>query len=131
MRSRSERPMLNRRRFVARAASLATAAIVPRHVLGGWGQPPPSEHLNVAVIGTGGQGITNIRNLLKHPDVNITAICDLAEFWDNKVYYYCREWLLCAARRPCTGMGPTCGQAITPRSSPTSTAIFARGGRSK
>ena len=79
---------LSRRRFVAAATSLAAAHIVPRHVLGGPGQTPPSDQLNVAVIGTGGQGIVNIRNLLKHPDVKITAICDVAEFWDNSQIYY-------------------------------------------
>jgi len=44
--------------------------------------------LNVAVIGTGGQGITNIKTLLTHPDVKITAICDPAGFWDNSKLYY-------------------------------------------
>lgn len=83
-----ESSKLSRRRFVAGATALVTAGIVPRHVLGGPGQTPPSERLNVAVIGTGGQGIVNIRNLLKHPDVNITAICDVAEFWDNSEVYH-------------------------------------------
>ncbi len=44
--------------------------------------------MNVAIIGTGGQGITNLKELLKQPDVNITAICDVAEFWDNNHLYY-------------------------------------------
>jgi len=44
--------------------------------------------MNVAIIGTGGQGITNLKELLKYPDVNITAICDVAEFWDNSHLYY-------------------------------------------
>lgn len=79
---------LSRRRFVAATTALAAAGIVPRHVLGGAGQTPPSERLNVAVIGTGGQGIVNIRNLLRHPDVYLTAICDVAEFWDNSQIYY-------------------------------------------
>ncbi|MDD4270879.1 MAG: Gfo/Idh/MocA family oxidoreductase [Pirellulaceae bacterium] len=79
--------LFNRRRFLA-AAPAAAALFVPRRVLGGAGQTPPSEQLNVAVIGTGGQGIVNIQNLLKHPDVNIAAICDVAEFWDNSQLYY-------------------------------------------
>jgi len=83
-----ENRRLSRRRFVVGTAALAAANIVPRHVLGGPGQTPPSDQLNVAVIGTGGQGIVNIRNLLKHPDVKITAICDVAEFWDNSEIYY-------------------------------------------
>jgi len=83
-----ENSKLSRRRFVAATTAVAAGGIVPRHVLGGAGQTPPSERLNVAVIGTGGQGIVNIRNLLRHPDVNLTAICDVAEFWDNSRIYY-------------------------------------------
>ncbi len=79
---------MRRRSFLLGAGAMAAVQIVPRHVLGGPGQTPPSEQLNVAVIGTGGQGIVNIRNLLQHADVNITAICDVAEFWDNSQVYY-------------------------------------------
>jgi hypothetical protein len=73
---------LTRRRLLGRTAGF------PSHVLGGSGQVPPSERLNVAVIGTGGQGVTNIKALLTHPDVRIVAICDPAEFWDNSHLYY-------------------------------------------
>ena len=79
---------LTRRCFLQATASLAAASVVPRWVLGGPGRIPPSEQLNVAIIGTGGQGITNLKELLKHPDVNISAICDVAEFWDNSQLYY-------------------------------------------
>ena len=79
---------LSRRRLLAQTAAFATASIVPSHVLGGPGRIAPSEQLNVAVIGTGGQGITNIKNLLTHPDVKVTAICDPAKFWDNTKLYY-------------------------------------------
>jgi hypothetical protein len=66
---------LSRRQLIAKSTTLAAASIVPRHVLGGLGYISPSDQLNVAVIGTGGQGITNIKNLLQHSDVKITAIC--------------------------------------------------------
>jgi predicted dehydrogenase len=79
---------LNRRRFLRATTTLAATSIVPRWVLGGPGQTPPSERLNVGIIGTGGQGITNLKELLKHPDVNVSAICDVAEFWDNSHLYY-------------------------------------------
>lgn len=79
---------LSRRRFVASTTALAAASIVPRHVLGGPGHTPPSDQVNVAVIGTGGRGIQNIWNLLKLRDVQVTAICDVAEFWDNSQIYY-------------------------------------------
>ncbi|MEN6425151.1 MAG: Gfo/Idh/MocA family oxidoreductase [Phycisphaerales bacterium] len=79
---------LSRRRLLIGTAGLTVAGMVPSRVLAGSGRIPPSEQLNVAVIGTGGQGITNIKNLLTHPDVNIVAICDPAEFWDNSKLYY-------------------------------------------
>jgi len=79
---------LNRRRFLKSSAALTAVSVLPRYVLGGAGQTPPSERLNVAIIGTGGQGITNLQELLKHSDVNITALCDVAEFWDNTHLYY-------------------------------------------
>lgn len=78
----------NRRRFLATTAAVTAVTFLPRHVLGGAATRSPGERLNVAIIGTGGQGITNLQELLKQPDVNITAICDVAEFWDNTHLYY-------------------------------------------
>src|SRR3970040_609232 len=88
MKTTQQHPRFSRRRFLATTATLTAATIVPRYVLGGAATPPPSERLNVAIIGTGGQGIKNLRELLSHPDVNITALCDVAEFWDNSHLYY-------------------------------------------
>jgi len=79
---------LNRRQFIAKSGTYAAISIVPRHVLGGAGNVSPSDQLNLAVIGTGGQGITNIKKFLTHSDVKITAICDVAQFWDNSDLYY-------------------------------------------
>jgi predicted dehydrogenase len=78
----------NRRWFLRVTATLGAACIIPRRVLGGRGWTSPGNRLNVAIIGTGGQGITNLKELLKHSDVNISAICDVAEFWDNSHLYY-------------------------------------------
>jgi hypothetical protein len=50
---------LSRRRFLGAASAGAAISIVSRHVLGGPGQTPPSEVTNIAVIGVGGQGVTN------------------------------------------------------------------------
>ena len=48
---------LTRRRFLeGTVAAMATVTIVPRHVLGGPGQVPPSEKLGGALIGVGGRG---------------------------------------------------------------------------
>ena len=75
--SENENGPSSRRQFMTRTAStVAGAALVPRHVLGGRGVTPPSDRLNVAMIGTGGQGMQNLRNLLEEEDVRIVAIAD-------------------------------------------------------
>jgi len=56
------------------AGAAATVSAVPRHVLGGPRQIPPSEKMNVAGIGIGGMGGANLRNLESE---NIIALCDV------------------------------------------------------
>ena len=46
--------MISRRKALKGLAALATIQIVPRHVLGGPGQTPPSEMLTKGIIGCGG-----------------------------------------------------------------------------
>ncbi|MHC4693597.1 MAG: twin-arginine translocation signal domain-containing protein, partial [Planctomycetota bacterium] len=53
--NRKERK-ISRRDFIGAAAAAAAFTTVPRHVLGGAGNQPPSEKLNIAGIGVGGQG---------------------------------------------------------------------------
>jgi predicted dehydrogenase len=67
----------SRRKFVA-DLGLATAgfAIVPRHVLGR-GMVAPSDRMNIAVVGVGGQGRSDMVNLVSQ---NIVAMCDVD--WD-------------------------------------------------
>lgn len=67
-----------RRSFVktASAVSLATFTIVPRHVLGGQGQTPPSEKVNMAGIGCGGMGGGDIATFTKL-GANYVALCDV------------------------------------------------------
>src|SRR3984957_15692827 len=65
---------ISRRSFIAKTATTAAAfTIVPRHVLGR-GYTPPSDLLNVAGVGVGGMGHSNLVNL---SDQNIVAICDV------------------------------------------------------
>ncbi len=71
---------ISRRGFLARAAGTATGfTILPRYVLGNSGFIPPSEKLNVAIIGAGNQGMNDMRGLLQLSDVQIIAVCDVAE----------------------------------------------------
>jgi predicted dehydrogenase len=67
---------INRRNFLNLAATVAAFTIVPRHVLGGPGYRPPSEKLNIACIGAGGQGSSDIHQLRGE---NIAALCDVHE----------------------------------------------------
>jgi len=64
-----------RRTFLAStAAATAGFTIVPRHVLGGQGKPAPSDKLNIAGIGIGGMGKSNLG---KCENENIVALCDV------------------------------------------------------
>jgi len=56
------------------AGGIAAAMVVPRAVLGGPRQIPPSEKMNVAGIGIGGMGGGNLANLESE---NIVALCDV------------------------------------------------------
>ena len=65
---------LSRRRFLAATATTAAVTIVPGHVLGGPRNTPPSGKLNIAGIGIGGMGKSNLRQLESE---NIVALCDV------------------------------------------------------
>ncbi len=78
-----------RRHFIkTAAAAVATFNIVPRHVLGGPRYVPPSEKVNVAIIGTGGQGRSNVRNLFPLDDAQIIAVADPAESFSLENFYF-------------------------------------------
>ncbi|HEV3485419.1 MAG TPA: Gfo/Idh/MocA family oxidoreductase, partial [Vicinamibacterales bacterium] len=85
---------VSRRSFLqagaAAAASLTTgcATVLPRHVVGATGQPAPSDKLNIALIGAGGQGRTNARALFKLDDAQIVAIADPAAYFGLERFYY-------------------------------------------
>src|SRR3954466_7044184 len=78
-----------RRQFIKTTATAITAfQFLPRHVLGGPRFVPPSEKVNVAMIGVGGRGLQNMRELLKLDDVQVIAIADPAERFSLEDYYY-------------------------------------------
>ncbi len=68
---------MKRRAFLKRSlagAALAGGLVVPRHVLGGPGQTPPSQRVNLAAVGVGNRGWQVIRAMEPH---NIVALCDV------------------------------------------------------
>ncbi len=69
------RKPISRRRFIRSAgAAVGAFTIVPRHVLGGRGYVAANDKLNIAVIGIGGKGKTDTRELSSE---NIVALCDV------------------------------------------------------
>src|SRR5215212_6878910 len=77
-----------RRHFIATTAAAAAITIVPRHVLGGPRFVAPSDKVNVALIGAGGQGLHNTRALFEEDDCQVIALADPAEAWDLSQWYY-------------------------------------------
>src|SRR5258708_6186770 len=68
---------ITRRKFVAGTTGAAlTAMIVPRHVLGGVGYTAPSDTVNFALIGGGGQGKTEAAERVAGGQ-NMVALCDV------------------------------------------------------
>ena len=70
----------SRRELLAAAGAAAVwgVAVVPRHVLGGPNQLPPSERVRVAGIGAGGMGGGDIAMHAKN-GAEIVALCDVDE----------------------------------------------------
>lgn len=67
----------SRREFLKTgAAATAGFFIVPRHVLGR-GFTPPSDKLNLAAIGAGGKGFSDITNAFNKGGENVVALCDI------------------------------------------------------
>jgi predicted dehydrogenase len=76
---------VSRRGFVkASSLALAGVTILPRHVLGGKGFIAPSDKLNVAGVGIGGMGKSNLNALA--PTENIVALCDVDEKYAGPVF---------------------------------------------
>ena len=66
---------ITRRDFMARSAlALGAVTIVPRHVLGGSGYVSPSDKLNIACVGCGGKGESDIKSVSTE---NLVAFCDV------------------------------------------------------
>ena len=77
----------SRRKFIKNSALTAsTFFIVPRHVLGR-GYVAPSDRLNIAAIGAGGKGFSDIENASDNGANNIVALCDV----DSKAAAKARE----------------------------------------
>ncbi len=73
-------PSPSRRRFLrSSVAALAAPAVVPASVFG-VERPAPSERITVGLIGCGARGFANLEELLKLPDCQVVAVCDVDTF---------------------------------------------------
>ncbi|MGB0393451.1 MAG: twin-arginine translocation signal domain-containing protein, partial [Flavobacteriaceae bacterium] len=52
----------SRRDFLKKSAVASSVFILPRHVLGGTGFTAPSDQMNIAAIGAGGKGRSDLVN---------------------------------------------------------------------
>ncbi len=76
MHTNPESSILSRRRLLQ--AAVAAPVIIPASALSRAGQPAPSDRINLGIIGVNGMGRGNLANCAKHPDVVVTAICDVS-----------------------------------------------------
>ena len=65
---------ISRRTAIETVAVVSAFTIVPREVLGGRGYIAPSEKLNIAGIGIGGKGFSDLMNMKSE---NIVALCEV------------------------------------------------------
>lgn len=66
--------LMNRRDFMKTAGAVSAFSIIPSNLLGGANKIAPSDKLNIAGIGIGGMGGSNLKNL---ENENIVALCDV------------------------------------------------------
>jgi len=70
---------ITRRSFIETTGAVAAGlTIIPGSVMSGFGHRAPSDKLNIAVIGIGGMGNANLKNV--EGSENIVALCDID--WD-------------------------------------------------
>lgn len=67
----------SRRSFFKSGLALSAITILPRHVLGGKGFTAPSDQLNIAAIGSGGKGASDISNASRNGNARVGALCDV------------------------------------------------------
>ena len=67
----------SRRNFIKKSIAASSIIIVPRNVLGGQGYISPSDQLNIAAIGSGGKGASDISNASVRGRERVVALCDV------------------------------------------------------
>ncbi len=69
--------MFSRRRFVRNSSIVAGATMFPGILQARVGRVAPSDQVRVGVIGCNGMGFSDLRSILKVPEVECGALCDV------------------------------------------------------
>lgn len=85
MKSKKTKKSIDRRDFIKKGSLTASIMLVPRHVLGGVGYTAPSDQLNIAGIGVGGKGRTDILHASVKGRERVVALCDVDPTGSNGV----------------------------------------------
>ncbi|MCD6354475.1 MAG: Gfo/Idh/MocA family oxidoreductase [Prolixibacteraceae bacterium] len=84
MEKNSNKNTVSRRNFLGTTAAVAAGiTIVPSHAVAGLGHKAPSDKLNIAGVGIGGMGATNLRHLESE---NIVGLCDVDWRYAKKTF---------------------------------------------
>jgi predicted dehydrogenase len=76
---------MSRRTFLGTTGAVAAGlTIIPSSVVSGLGHKAPSDKLNIAVVGIGGMGNSNLKAV--SPTENIVALCDVDWGYAKKVF---------------------------------------------
>jgi predicted dehydrogenase len=96
---------ISRRTFHKSAVAAALApTIIPARAWGSEKTPPPSERINVGLVGLGGLGMGHVGRFLQARGTQVVAVCDV-----HKIHYRDEEW---EKRTPC---GREAAKAIAER----------------
>src|SRR5512134_1538133 len=69
-----KREHVSRRQFLATSAAVSTVMVLPSYVALGTGETSPNNKLNIAGVGIGGQGASDLNDVSSE---NIVALCDV------------------------------------------------------
>jgi len=84
MENKLDKKNVSRRSFLGTTAAVAAGiTVIPRHAVAGLGHQAPSDTLNIAAVGIGGMGSTNLRNLQTE---NVVALCDVDWKYSAQVF---------------------------------------------
>src|SRR5882672_877086 len=79
----AENSLLSRRSFLRNTAAVTSFLVVKSAVLGREGHVSPNEKLNIAGIGIGGQGASDVEQVSSE---NIVALCDVDSDYAAKTF---------------------------------------------